>query len=141
MFRYSSSIFCTAAGILLAAGGCLRAENTPATWHAPLLANGNAKPATNPDRPYWVDESIEPSGHARITRMVEGKAEVVLLDGGLYQGFRTGVVCTVQRNGESVANVELIIVASEEHRAAALITALSNTVIITPGDEVRVSTL
>jgi hypothetical protein len=85
-----------------------------------------------------VDESIEPSGHARIARMVEGKADVVMLDGGLYQGFRTGVVCTVQREGTPVA--QLIIVASEEHRAAALV-ILPNSVIITPGDEVRVSTL
>jgi hypothetical protein len=83
-----------------------------------------------------VDESLEPSDRAHIARIAY---DVVLLDGGLYQGFRAGVVCTVQRSGLPVA--QLIIVASEEHRAAALITALPNTVIITPGDEVRVSTL
>jgi hypothetical protein len=136
-FRHTS-IFCAATGILLAAGGWLSAAGATTPWHSPLLA-GTANRTTNPNRPYWVDESIEPSGHARIARMVEGKADVVMLDGGLYQGFRTGVVCTVQREGAPVA--QLIIVASEEHRAAALITARPNTVIITPGDEVRVSTL
>jgi len=139
MSSLRSSIFCTAAGVLLAAGGWLRAEGATTTeWHAPLLAN-SASHATNQDRPYWVDESLEPSGRAHIARIVDGKANVVLLDGGLYQGFRTGVVCTVQREGAPVT--QLIIVASEEHRAAALITAQPNTVIITPGDEVRVSTL
>jgi hypothetical protein len=139
MFSLRSSILCTAAGILLAASGWLRAEGATTTaWHSPMLANGTSH-ATNPDRPYWVDESLEPSGRARIARIVDGKAYVVLLDGGLYQGFRTGVVCTVQREGAPVA--QLIIVASEEHRAAALITAQPNTVIITPGDDVRVSTL
>lgn len=136
-FRHTS-ILCAATSILLAAGGLLSANGATVEWHPPLLAN-TASRIANPNRPYWVDESIEPSGHARISRMVEGKAEVVMLDGGLYQGFRTGVVCTVQRSGLPVA--QLIIVASEEHRAAALITALPNTVIITPGDEVRVSTL
>jgi hypothetical protein len=138
MFSLRSSILCTAAGILLAASGWLRAEDATTEWHTPLLANAGSR-TTNIDRPYWVDESLEPSGHARIARMVEGKADVVMLDGGLYQGFRTGVVCTVQREGAPVA--QLIVVASEQHRAAALITALPNTVIITPGDEVRVSTL
>jgi len=139
MSRRHSSAFCAAAIFLLVAGGAVRAEGATTEWHAPLLANGSEKPATNPNRPYWVDESIEPSGHARIARMLEGKADVVLLDGGLYQGFRTGVVCTVQREGTPVA--QLIIVASEEHRAAALITDQPNSVIIKPGDEVSVSTL
>ncbi len=136
MSRHCSSVFYATAGLLLAAVGWLRAEGATADWHPPLLASNSVKSAANPNRPYWVDESIEPSGRAHIARMVFG---VVLLDGGLYQGFRTGVVCTVQREGAPVA--QLIIVASEEHRAAALITAQPNTVIITPGDEVRVSTL
>jgi hypothetical protein len=138
MSLHHSSVFCAAAGLLLAAAGWARAEYAPMEWHAPLLA-GNASRATNPNRPYWVDESLEPSGRASITRIVEGKADVVLLDGGLYQGFRNGVVCNVQRKGLPVA--QMIVVASEEHRAAALITAQPNTVIITPGDEVRISTL
>jgi hypothetical protein len=133
-----TSIFGAATGLLLAASGWLRAEGATTEWHPPLLANG-APRVTTSDRPYWVDESLEPSDRARIARILNGKADVVLLDGGLYQGFRTGVVCTVQREGLPVA--QLIIVASEEHRAAALITAQPNTVIITPGDEVRISTL
>jgi len=133
-FRLSST-FAIAAGALLAAGGFARVNAATTEWHAPALV-GNRTHVAVSDRPYWVDESLEPSNRAHIARIAY---DVVLLDGGLYQGFRTGVVCTVQRSGLPVA--QLIVVASEEHRAAALITALPNTVIITPGDEVHVSTL
>jgi len=138
-FRLSSTLG-IATGVLLAAGGFARANAATTEWHAPLLA-GNATHVTNQDRPYWVDESIEPSNKAHIVRMAVGKADVVLLDGGLYQGFRNGVVCNLYRGGKSIDSVKLIVVASEEHRAAALIAALPTTVIITPGDEIRISTL
>jgi len=122
-----------AVATLLAAGSPARAQLTD--WHAPMLAPGTSH-TSHADRPSWVDETLEPTNRAQIVRMVEGKADVVLLDGGLYQGFRAGVVCTVQH---PTGSAQLIIVASEENRSAALI--MSNDLILVPGDVVRISTL
>jgi hypothetical protein len=138
-----SSVLWTAASLLLAAGGTMRAQAT-APVRPPLLAPDAYRPSHNPNHPAWVDEALEPANRAHITRIVEGKADVVLLDGGLYQGFRTGVNCVVTRKnaqGQDEAIVWLVVVASEENRCAALIHHQLENVTPMPGNEVRVSSM
>jgi len=130
---------CLLAAAVLAAGNGLCAQTAPAEWHAPMLPPGANRPAADTDHPRWVQETIEPTNRAHIARMLEGHADVVVLDSGYYQGFRDGVVCLVQRGNTPVAR--LMVVATEENRCAALITNLPPDVIIVPGDEVRVSVL
>jgi hypothetical protein len=131
------SLLLTAAALALAAGGWAHGQST-ATLHPPLLPADAFRPAHNPNHPDWVDETLEPSNRAHISRVIEGKADVVLLDGGLYQGFRNGVDCVIMRKGAPVA--QLVVVASQDTRSAALISNPGN-IIILPGDEVRVSSM
>jgi predicted alpha/beta-hydrolase family hydrolase len=137
MFASRSSVILTAAALVLAAGGWARAQSAT-TVRPPLLPADAYRPAHSATHPDWVDESLEPTSHAHITRITEGTADVALLDGGLYQGFRNGVKCVIQRQGATVAS--LVVVACQENRAAALITEREN-IIIVPGDEVRVSSM
>jgi hypothetical protein len=133
-----SLLLTAAAALVLAAGGWLHAQPTP-TLRPPLLPADAYRPARNSTRPSWVDETLAPSNLAHITRITEGKADVVLLDGGLYQGFRNGVDCVILRQGVPVA--QLVVVATEQTRSAALITNQLQSVIPLPGDEVRVSSM
>jgi len=129
---------CLFAAAVLAASDVVRAQ-TPTEWHAPMLAPGTNRPVADTDHPRWVLETLEPTNRARIERMVEGNADVVVLNSGYYQGFRNGVVCLVQHRDQVV---RLIVVAAEENRSAALIMGkLPNDVVLVPGDEVRVSIL
>lgn len=122
---------CLLAAAVLAGAGLVRAQ--------PLVAPEVARPAKDTTQPRWVSEPLSPANNSRIVRILEGKADVVALDSGYYQGFRNGVVCVVQRNGIPVAR--LLIVSAEENRSAALILEQPATVIIVPGDEVRLSTI
>ncbi len=136
-----SSVLFTTAALLLATGGTLHAQAT-VTVRPPLLAPDAYRPSHNPNRPAWVDEALEPTSRAHISRIVEGKADVVLLDGGIYQGFRTGVNCVITRKnaqGQDEAVVWMVVVATEENRCAALVTQKLTTPI--PGNEVRVSSM
>ncbi len=131
------SVLFTAAALVLAAGGWAQAQSV-APVRPPLLPADAYRPTHNPNHPDWVDESLEPSGRAHIAHITEGQADVVLLDGGLYQGFRNGVDCVIQRKGATVA--QLVVVATEDTRCAALITNREN-IIVVPGDEVRLSSM
>jgi hypothetical protein len=131
------SFIVSAAALVLAAGGWAHAQST--TARPPLLPADAYRPAHSATHPDWVDGSLEPSNIAHISRIIEGKADVVLLDGGLYQGFRNGVNCVIQRKGATVAS--LVVVATQETRAAALITNQLASIIPLPGDEVRVSSM
>lgn len=126
----------TAAALVLVAGGWAQAQS--AAVRPPLLPPGAYRPTHSLTHPDWVDESLEPSGRAHIAHITQGQADVVLLNGGLYQGFRNGVDCVIQRKGDNVAR--LVVVACEDNRCAALITQREN-VIVMPGDEVRVSSM
>jgi len=142
-FCRSSAIF-AAAALLLAAGGLARAQTSAGEIHPPLLPADAYRPSHNPLHPAWVDEALQPTNRAHISRIVEGKADVVLLDGGLYQGFHTGVAGVITRKnaqGQDEAVVWLVVVACEENRCAALIRHKLENVIPIPGNEVRVSTL
>ncbi len=123
---------------LLAGAGAARAQTDTPEWHAPMLAPGSRQPVDTL-RPRWVDEPLIPSSRARIERVVKGTDNVVVLDGGYYQGFRNGVICVVQHGDTPVAR--LIVVATEDNRCAALILDQPQDVILIPGDQVRLSIL
>jgi len=136
-----SFVVLTAAALVLAAGGTMRAQST-AVVVPPLLPADAYRPTHNPNHPAWVDEALEPSNHAHISRIVEGQADVVLLDGGLYQGFRTGVIGVITHKGtqgQDEAVVWMVVVATEENRCAALVT--KKLVTPMPDQEVRVSSM
>ncbi len=132
--RLSAALLAVA---ILAAVGAARAQTTD--WRTPLAAPELARTAKDTTLPRWVSEPLSPVNSSRIVRMLEGKADVVALDSGYYQGFRDGVVCLVQRSGTAVAR--LIVVSAEANRSAALILDVPQTVILVPGDEVRLSAI
>ena len=130
MSRLAIVALCTAAA--LAAGVGARAQNgTVATATAPAVA-----PASHPS---WVDDTLEPDGHARIARVVPGSPDVVVLDHGLYAGLRVGAPCIIERNGNTVAAI--VVVASQTGQAAALITDEAKDVVLQAGDSVRLKTV
>ena len=133
------SVLLTAAALVLAAGALAHAQSA-APVRPPLLPADAYRPAHNANHPDWVDEPLAPTGRAHIARATEGQADVVLIDGGLYQGFHTGVFCVIMRKETAVA--QLVVVACEKDRCAALITNQGGISIPPmPGDEVRVSTM
>ncbi len=66
-------------------------------------------------------------------------ADLVILDGGLEQGLRLGMVCRVERGEQSIG--ELIIIESGSNCSAALILNLTDNLTIQSGDNVRINTL
>lgn len=90
--------------------------------------------------PAFVKESLY-SSYAASVASVESTlaADIVVLDGGLEQGFRRGMVCTVNRGLNSIG--EMIIIESRSDRAAGLILELVDDSIIQAGDIARVKTL
>jgi len=114
------------------AGAVVRAQNGTAS-PAPAAA---VAPASHPA---WVDDTLEPDGHARVARVVTGSPDVVVLDHGLYAGLRVGAPCLIERNGSTVA--EIVVVASQSGHAAALITDEAKDVTLQAGDTVRLKTI
>jgi hypothetical protein len=139
MSHFRPTALFAAAALVLAADGLAYAQSA-APVRPPLLSPDAYHPAHSATHPDWVDAPLVPTGHAHISGITEGHADVVMLDGGLYQGFRNGVLCVIMRKDAPVA--QLVVVAAEKDRSAALITnqnGLSSPLI--PGDEVRVSTM
>jgi hypothetical protein len=108
-----------------------------AAFAAAGLAHAQAPAAAS--HPAWVDSPVESDGRASITRIIAGAPDVVVLDRGLSAGLRMGAPCLVERNGAPVA--EIIIVASQSGRAAALITGQAAGVTLQGGDQVRLKTI
>ena len=104
---------------------------------APAVA---AAESESPERPRFVDEPLH-APHAAPVREVlsELAADVVILDGGLAQGLRRGMVCAVRRDARPVG--ELLLIESRGTRAAALILDLARGASIRPGDIAKVKTL
>ena len=91
------------------------------------------------DVPAFVIGSIYSSNKADLTVIdTHYEADIAVLDGGLDQGFRRGMVCLVERGTQSIG--ELIIIESKSSCSAALILSLSNNYTIQPGDSVRIKT-
>ena len=91
------------------------------------------------DGPAFVSESIYNSNKASVS-IVDSNlaADLVILDGGLEQGFRLGMVCLVERGTQSIG--ELVIIESGSACSAALILDLTENLTIQPGDSVRIKT-
>lgn len=90
--------------------------------------------------PAFVSESIYSSNKAEVS-VVDSNlaADLVILDGGLEQGLRLGMVCRVERGVKSIG--ELIIIESGSNCSAALILNLADNLTIQSGDSVRINTL
>ncbi|KRP37713.1 MAG: hypothetical protein ABS34_01590 [Opitutaceae bacterium BACL24 MAG-120322-bin51] len=90
--------------------------------------------------PAFVKESIYSPNAATVSTVVPAlAADVVILDGGLEQGMRLGMVCRVSRGAQSIG--ELIIIESRSDRSAGLILELVDDSTIQAGDIARVKTL
>ena len=89
--------------------------------------------------PAFISEPLHSPNAARIECIVSStEADAVIIDGGLEQGFRVGMVCRVDRDMQSIA--ELIIIKSQSDRSVALILELADQTSIKTGDQVRVKT-
>lgn len=88
-------------------------------------------------RPLFVESTLFPSGRSVVFGVAETEtSDVVLLDNGQDQGFRTGMICEVLNTEGKVG--EIILVDVRADRAAALITQLENNQLIRFGDSVRI---
>jgi hypothetical protein len=104
-------------------------------WGAMLAAS-----VVRAEVPAFVEESIyTPNAAAVATVEPSLAADVVMLDGGLEQGLRLGMVCRVTRDAQAIG--ELIIIESRSDRAAGLILKLVDDSTIQAGDIARVKTL
>lgn len=93
--------------------------------------------------PAFVEESLYSPNAAPVAEVVPTlAADVVILDGGLEQGLRLGMVCRVSRGLRSSQTIgELIIIESRSDRAAGLILELVEDSTIQAGDVARIKTI
>tara|TARA_B100001971_G_C18267280_1_gene594503 strand:- start:10477 stop:10791 length:315 start_codon:yes stop_codon:yes gene_type:complete len=90
--------------------------------------------------PAFVKESIYSPNAAAVAEVVPTlAADVVILDGGLEQGIRLGMVCRITRGLQSIG--ELIIIESRSDHSAGLILDLVKDSTIQAGDIARIKTL
>ena len=90
--------------------------------------------------PLFVQSSLYPSGEGLVFGLAEASnQDIVLLDNGLDQGFRNGMICQVFR-GEHLLG-EIILVEVREDRSAGLITSLSGESPIRFNDLVKIKTV
>jgi hypothetical protein len=96
--------------------------------------------AVHAEVPAFVKESLYNSNAAIVAEVAPTlSADVVILDGGLKQGIRLGMVCRVTRGLQSVG--ELIIIESRSDQSAGLILELVNDSTIQAGDIARIKTI
>jgi len=101
-----------------------------------MLAGG----AVNGEVPAFVKESLYSPNAAPVAEVLPTlAADVVILDGGLEQGIRRGMVCRVSRGLQSIG--ELVIIESNSDRAAGLILDLVEDSTIQAGDIARIKTI
>ena len=101
-----------------------------------VLASASFACAKVPD---FVSESIYSSNRANVLIVDPNlAADLVILNGGLEQGLRLGMVCLVERGVQTVG--ELIIIESTSNCSAALILDLTDELTIRSGDSVRIKT-
>lgn len=90
--------------------------------------------------PAFVNESIYSSNVAIVSTVVPSlAADLVILEGGLQQGIRLGMVCRVKRGMQFIG--KLIIIESRSMHSAGLILDLVDNFTIQAGDIARVKTL
>ena len=94
----------------------------------------------NGEVPAFAQESLYSPNAAPVAEVIPTlAADVVILDGGLEQGLRLGMVCRVTRGVRSIG--ELIIIESRSDRSAGLILELVEDSTIQAGDIARIKTL
>lgn len=92
------------------------------------------------DRPNFVKETIFSPNTATVAAVVPSlNADIVVLDGGLEQGLRHGMVCSINRGFLSIG--ELIIIESRSDCSAGLILELAENATIQTGDIARVKVI
>ncbi|MGE9297121.1 MAG: hypothetical protein ACQKBV_12615 [Puniceicoccales bacterium] len=102
-----------------------------------ILRSAAAKRAETPE---FAMTSIYPSGQAVVFGVTENKAaDIVILDNGLDQGFRVGMLCEITRQDATIGSI--ILVAVEADRSAGLIINLQPGSKITFGDLARIKTV
>ena len=116
-------------------------KHTPLTL-ATLFLFGTmfASSAVYGEVPAFVKESLYSPNAATVavvTPMLA--ADVVILNGGLEQGIRLGMVCRVTRGLQSVG--EVIIIESRSDKSAGLILELVKDSTIQAGDIARIKTI
>ena len=90
--------------------------------------------------PEFVTEGIYAPNKAVVHSVINSdSAAVVLLDGGLEQGLRCGMICRIERGSQAIA--EIILIASETDKAAGLILSLNQASTIQSGDIARIQTI
>ena len=116
-------------------------KHTPLTL-ATLFLFGTmfAGSAVQGEVPAFVKESLYSPNAATVAKVTPTlAADVVILDGGLGQGIRLGMVCRVTRGLQSVG--ELIIIESRSDQSAGLILELVKDSTIQAGDIARIKTI
>ena len=116
-------------------------KDTPLTL-ATLFFFGTmfAGSAVHGEVPAFVKESLYSPNAATVAKVTPMlAADVVILDGGLEQGIRLGMVCRVTRGLQSVG--ELIIIESRSDQSAGLILELVKDSTIQAGDIARIKTI
>ena len=116
-------------------------KHTPLTL-ATLFLFGTmfAGSAVDGEVPAFVKESLYSPNAATVAKVTPMlAADVVILDGGLEQGIRLGMVCRVTRGLQSVG--ELIIIESRSDQSAGLILELVKDSTIQAGDIARIKTI
>jgi hypothetical protein len=90
--------------------------------------------------PGFVKESLHSPNAAPVADVIPTlAADVVILNGGLEQGIRLGMLCRISRGFQQVG--EVVIIKSESDRSAGLILELSEDSFIQAGDIARIKTL
>jgi len=96
--------------------------------------------AVHGEVPAFVKESLYSPNAAPVAEVMPTlAADVVILDGGLQQGIRRGMVFRVSRGLRSIG--ELVIIESRSDRAAGLILELVDDSTIQAGDIARIKTI
>ena len=85
------------------------------------------------ESPQWVDSLMLPTGMGEVAKVVESDAaDIIVMSGGLSEGFRTGMYCRIIRDKQIIASV--VIVEARPDQAAALILELEKGETIQSGD-------
>ena len=90
-------------------------------------------------QPAFIAEGLYTPSAAPVAEVLAGEdSDLVVIEGGLLQGLRRGMICRIERGDRTVG--EVIIIASREKRAAALILQISRETTIQSGDIARIKT-
>ena len=107
---------------------------------AGLIAVATALPCIGTAaQPAFIAEGLFTPSAAPVAEVLAGEdSDLVVIEGGLLQGLRRGMICRIERGDRTVG--EVIIIASREKRAAALILQIARETTIQSGDIARIKT-